>query len=366
MSVPYHRLFRVHSRWRWWRPLVALAVFLGFYLVSQVLIAIGFFVPILARSGVAGLQRFAHEIQHDALSSTDPLVLGLTLASLVLLLPAIMAAVRIAGLGPWGQLSSVRFRVRWGWMARCLLPLLVLAVLTVGIQGWSMFHTPGAGFLTFGTRQLGHQTVSSTTLIVTVVMVVVLVPFQAAAEEYIFRGFLMQTIGSWVRNPIPAVLVSTICFALLHLPNGYDVWGIVDVGSFGAIAAILAWRTGGLESGILAHALNNVVIFLLQAPGWSRLDITSSDGSAGGAIVTIVTMGIYALLVDLLARRSRLDRRRPGAEGPRFRGRTPIWSSTVEPGWEAVPTTVDVLPTSDASVIAHTGTDREDRVGGRP
>ncbi|MFZ7086785.1 lysostaphin resistance A-like protein [Curtobacterium sp. RRHDQ10] len=376
MSVPYHRLFRVHPRWRWWRPLVAIAIFLGLYLVSQVLVSVGFFAPIVATSGIEGLRKFSTTLQKDALTSTDPVVIGLTLASLVLLLPAIMWAVKLARLGPFGQLSSIRLRIRWRWLAACLLPLLVLAVVTVGIQSFGYFAFDGG--LHWNHAAIGQSTVTMQTLVVMLVMVIVLVPFQAAAEEYIFRGFVMQAIGSWTRTPWVGIGVSTIVFALLHLPNGYDIWGILDVGSFGLIAALIVWRTGGLEAGILAHALNNTVIFVLQAPGWSRVDRSSSDSTWQGVLVTVGTLALYWLMIEGMARWTKLERRRPGTEAPRFVGPVPPWAGsatgeTPADGWDGAPEAAgaprhDAGPLQDAGPArtVHSGARADDAVGGRP
>jgi membrane protease YdiL (CAAX protease family) len=247
------------------------------------------------------------------------------------LLPAIMLSARLARLGPYGLLSSVRTRIRWGWMAWCLLPVLVLAAITFTLQSWGYFAFDGG--LHFDTAQLGQSTVTLQTLTITIVMVVVLVPFQGAAEEYVFRGFLLQTIGSWIpwrRTGLAvAVVVSTVVFALLHVPNGYNVWGILDVGSFGLVAAIIVVRTGGLEATILQHALNNVMIFVLQAPGWSKVDISGEDaqGNWQGFVVTLATSLLYWGMIELLARWRHLDRRFAGAEAPRFRGAVPAWAS---------------------------------------
>ncbi|WIB13968.1 CPBP family intramembrane glutamic endopeptidase [Curtobacterium sp. MCPF17_052] len=118
-----------------------------------------------------------------------------------------------------------------------------------------MFAVQGLGYLAFdgglhwNTAELGQSTVTLQTLTLTILLVVLLVPFQAAAEEYVFRGFLMQTIGSWIPvravGAVVAVVVSTVLFAVLHVPNGYNVWGILDVGSFGLVAAVIVLRTGG-------------------------------------------------------------------------------------------------------------------------
>ncbi|ROS75240.1 membrane protease YdiL (CAAX protease family) [Curtobacterium sp. PhB130] len=328
MSVPYHRLFRVDGRWRWWRPLVALAFLAGWYLVSQVLITVAYFVPIGATQGPDGLLDLERSLQDSALDPTDPIILSLSLVSLVVLLPGILLAVKIARIGPANTLSSVRFRVRWRWAAWCVLPTLVIAAVMFVFQAAGTFTF--AGGFAWNTAEIGQSTVSLGTLTTTIVLVVLLVPFQGAAEEYIFRGFLMQTIGAWIPwrivGTVVAVAVSTVVFALLHIPNGYNVWGILDVGSFGLVAAIIVLRTGGLEATVLQHAFNNIMIFVLQAPGWSKVDLDSSNGSIGGWLLTLATSLAYWGMVELLAWWRKLDRAFPGAEAPRFRGPVPAWA----------------------------------------
>lgn len=324
-----------------------MAVFLGFYLASQIVIAIAYFVPIGAQRGPAGLTDLTEKLSSGALDPTDPLILSLTLVSLVVLLPAIMLSTKIAGLGPYGLLSSVRTRVRWGWLGWCLLPLLVLAVVMFLFQGAGYIATDGG--LHWNTAELGQSTVTLRTLTLTILLVVLLVPFQAAAEEYVFRGFLMQTIGSWIPlravGAVVAVAVSTVLFAVLHVPNGYNIWGILDVGSFGLVAAVIVLRTGGLEATVLQHALNNIMIFVLQAPGWSQVDLTGegSQGSWQGFVVTLGTSLLYWALVELTAWWRKLDRRFPGQEAPRFRGQPPLWAGGRQwlrpggAGWSGAP-----------------------------
>jgi membrane protease YdiL (CAAX protease family) len=379
VSVPYHRLPRVDANWRWWRPLVAVAVFLGFFLASQVLLAVAYFVPIGIQRGPEGVADLSAKLQEGALDPTDPLVLSLSLVSLVVLLPVIMLSARIARLGPYGLLSSVRMRVRWRWLAWCLLPLLVLGTVMFLLQSWGMFAFDGG--LHWNTAAIGQSTVSLQTLTVTILLVVLLVPFQAAAEEYVFRGFLLQTIGSWIParavGAVVAVVVSTVLFALLHLPNGYNVWGILDVGSFGLVAAVIVLRTGGLEATVLQHALNNITIFVLQAPGWSQVDLTGegSQGSPGGVLVTLASSLGYWGLVELVAHWRKLDRRFAGDEAPRFRGPAPLWAGGRQwlrpggAGWVTAPARDERVVASGAPVLV--GAEREavekaEGVGRRP
>lgn len=330
---------------------MALAFLAGWYLASQVLITVAYFVPIAAVQGESGLTGLLDDLQSGALDPTDPLTLSLSLVSLVILLPGILLAVKIARLGPAGILSSTRFRVRWGWAAWCLIPTLVIAVVMFLFQTAGMFTFDGGFGWDHGA--IGQSTVSVGTLTVTIVLVLLLVPFQGAAEEYIFRGFLMQTIGSWIPirvvGTVLAVAVSTVVFALLHIPNGYNVWGILDVGSFGLIAAIIVLRTGGLEATVLQHAFNNIMIFVVQAPGWSKIDLTSQDanGTWQGWLLTLVTSLGYWGMVELLATWRRLDRRFAGRPAPRFRGVAPAWAGGTRwlrpggTGWAAAPARAD-------------------------
>ncbi len=44
-----------------------------------------------------------------------------------------------------------------------------------------------------------------------VVVALVFTVFQAAAEEYVFRGWLVQAVGSFVRNPVPVCCSALFC-----------------------------------------------------------------------------------------------------------------------------------------------------------
>lgn len=372
MSVPYHRLPRVDARWRWWRPLVALAFLAGWYLASQVLITVAYFIPVAAVGGESGLYDLLEDLQRGALDPTDPLILSLTLVSLVILLPGVLLAVKVARLGPGAILTSTRFRVRWAWTAWCVLPTLVIAAVMFVVQTglfWDGGMITTDGSFAWNHAAIGQSTVSLGTLTLTIVLVVLLVPFQGAAEEFIFRGFLMQTIASWIprrTGTVIAVAVSTVVFAVLHIPNGYNVWGILDVGSFGLIAAIIVLRTGGLEATVLQHAFNNIMIFVLQAPGWSGIDLASSDanGTLGGWLVTLGTSLAFWGMVELLAWWRKLDRTFAGHQAPRFRGTPPVWAGgkrwfgPAGTGWAVAPTRAGAVDT--AAVDSAVG------VAGRP
>lgn len=90
-------------------------------------------------------------------------------------------------------------------------------------------------------------------------VVIVTSPLQAAGEEFLFRGYLTQAVGTLVSSSKVAVLFSAAIFALLHGTQNLPLF--VDRFGFGLLAGAMVLLTGGLEASIAAHAVNNVFSF---------------------------------------------------------------------------------------------------------
>lgn len=292
-QYPYHRLLRILPTYRWWRPLVAAALAAALYLVAsfvwqEAVLAVVEVVD--GASARADLYRAWTDDQQDA---SNPLVLLFTLGALATMLPAVLVAVRVLRLGSFGRLASVAGRIRWRWLAWCLIPAALYMAITIGLglvvpaswQGQDPSTTTDAA----ATPALA--------LFFSIVVIILFVPFQAAAEEFAFRGLGLTLFGSWVRSPVLAILLSTAAFMAAHSYNG---WGRIDVGALGLAFAYLTWRTGGLEAGIAGHVLNNVVVFILAAP---VVATTQSDGTPIGAAISVVAAAAYVAMVLWLARR---------------------------------------------------------------
>ncbi|WP_345376276.1 CPBP family intramembrane glutamic endopeptidase [Frondihabitans cladoniiphilus] len=300
MTSAYHRLFRIRPTYRWWKPLLALLLGVSFYyaltlVYQEILLAI-----VRGVGGASASTHLLRSVQQDQQNASEPLVLLFTLGSLSTMLPAMLIAVRLAGLGGWGQLASVLGRIRWRWMLRCLVPGIAYMIITVGLG----YVVPASWQ---GPVDTGPQTATPVpALVVSCILIVLLVPFQASAEEFAFRGLGMQLFGSYLRWPVFAIVLPNVFFALAH---SYNVWGKLDVAVLGVSFAYLTWRTGGLEAGIVAHVINNVVVFLLAAP---VVATTQSDGSPVGLGITVVASAVYVVIVTWQARRHEPARVAPG------------------------------------------------------
>ena len=108
-------------------------------------------------------------------------------------------------------------------------------------------------------------------------------PFQAAGEEYVFRGYLLQAIGSLVDRAWwkwVAIVVTALLFAWRTACRTSPLF--FDRFMFGVIAGWLAIRTGGLEAGIALHVLNNYLAFGFALAFGDISESLTSPRSAGG------------------------------------------------------------------------------------
>ena len=268
--------------------LIAAAIYIVFALTLSLFLVI----PYL--TDPTGLGADVDLLLNGVIDNTSPLIYAFSLLSVALMLPAIILARLIMGPRPLGLLSSVAGRLRWRWMLRTLLPA---TVVFLGSLLVAVFLLP----LPFG-EALPEIVVGPNTTIL-IILTLVLVPLQATAEEYVFRGYLMQTVGAWLKHPAWAILLPIPLFVAGHL---YDVWGLLDVAVFAIFAGWITWRTGGLEAAITAHVLNNATIFAFGALG--LLDVNASEGSPVGVVMTAVTLSVYTLWVVRMADRGGVDR----------------------------------------------------------
>ncbi len=111
--------------------------------------------------------------------------------------------------------------------------------------------------------------------VVYLVLILITSPLQAAAEEFFFRGYLQQAIGSLAGRAWVGILCSALVFALFH--GNQNIALFAHRLGFGLIAGTLVWATGGLEAAIAVHVANNVFAFgyALFTGGVAALKATS-------------------------------------------------------------------------------------------
>lgn len=309
MRLPYH-LIHLGGRRGWWRPVVGVLLLLfTVFLVSGVVWLMPFAVWYALTLGSA--QEVADAITALA-DLNDPTPASLAYLNLILAtaIPAAWLASAVHGLKPrW--LASVRPRIRWRYFAVCLglsvvaLAITMLVSLVLPEQAGSEV-SGGLNEFTTQTREF-------------LLVVLLLTPFQAAGEEYLFRGYLLQAAGGlgWrlgeKTSAAVGIAVSSLLFALAH--GAQDPPIFFDRFAFGVVAGTLVVLTGGLEAGIAMHVLNNFLAFGL-ALAFSDMGsaLNPTGGSWWNIPVTLTQSLAYLGLATWAFKKMGLSRTTDGAE----------------------------------------------------
>jgi membrane protease YdiL (CAAX protease family) len=278
----YERLLRNTDVPRAFVVLGALTILVGWMIASLIIL---------------GIQQ---SIRKDPEGTISWLGLLATNLSLVVLIPLSMLVAQKLNRQAPGLLSSVVGRLRWrplAWFAAAAvaLELVMLLVIQVGDIQLAGAERHGGGAAPDAVAVIAVTLLTST--------------FQAAGEEYFFRGYLLQAVGALVRSSIISILVTTLLFTMAH---GIWPWQspalFLDRFAFGLVAAILVIRTGGLEASIAAHAANNVVTFVFAAMTDSvGASLGVKDAPWGLVTVDVVKFVAFGAIALVIARRLKLD-----------------------------------------------------------
>jgi len=120
----------------------------------------------------------------------------------------------------------------------------------------------------------------SATLIPLIIISVILIPFQAAFEEVLFRGYLMQGFTVIVRNRLFPLVMTSVLFGLMHSLNPeVDKFGFLTMIPqyilFGLIFGVITILDDGIESAIGIHTANNAFLCIMVTNESSALQTSA-------------------------------------------------------------------------------------------
>jgi membrane protease YdiL (CAAX protease family) len=101
---------------------------------------------------------------------------------------------------------------------------------------------------------------------------IVFIPLQTSLEELLFRGYFMQGLGTLAKNKWVPLVITSVCFGLLHGANP-------EVQKLGSILMVFYIGTGffygittlmdeGTELALGLHAANNMIAAFLVTTDW--------------------------------------------------------------------------------------------------
>jgi membrane protease YdiL (CAAX protease family) len=138
-----------------------------------------------------------------------------------------------------------------------------------------------------------------------VALTVSLLVIAAAAEELVFRGWLIKIVGAWFPDPRVVLVLSGLLFSAIHFDPNLDAF-LVRL----AMGVGLAWMTlrlGGVEFAVGAHAANNILILLFIQPMSLKPDPPHGFPPETLVVAPLMLAG-YVALAEIVARWAPLRR----------------------------------------------------------
>jgi membrane protease YdiL (CAAX protease family) len=313
---PFHRLGRTSAH-RWWRPLLGTLALLVGIVVVIIPIVLGAMAIGYAITG-SGLDDSTGRFFTDARAE-----LAIQLLPLAAMTPVVLATVWLVGRRRPGSVLSVVGKLRWRWLAVCTALAFAGVLVTMGLAGLAGMATGGDG------GDSSASFVGWGEFLPAVAIIVVLVPLQSAAEELVFRGWLLQAVGSWsmqrpdgsfraewarkigrvLARPLLAMIVTSLLFVSVH---GYSGWAMVEIFCFAMTAAYVTVKTGGLEASIAFHTFNNLLAFIASS-AYGALDESLDQGGAPASslLTSLPPMLVFIVIVLLVSRDAGIAKRSP-------------------------------------------------------
>lgn len=272
-AVEYHRVYAGEKRRILRGVLAIILLFVGLVGFAQLFLVAARIIDaeILGRTGFTPLQQAAGAL------------------ALAVLIPYCMLLQRLLYGLPFRSLHSVAGRFRYGVFGRALLafgPVLLVVV----ASGFLMAPSESVPWTAFD-------------LVAFFVIGMLVTPLAAAGEEYGFRGFMFRVVGGWARGArfgaVIGIVVPTVLFSLFHGSLDPFVLGSYLV-LFGSLA-IVTWRTGGLETAVVLHAVYNVTALVLGTT--LHVDLggaLNGRGEISGSFANLVPSAALVLITAMV------------------------------------------------------------------
>ncbi|HZJ36923.1 MAG TPA: CPBP family intramembrane glutamic endopeptidase [Gillisia sp.] len=272
------------------------------YLVGVVIIIIGLTagqVPL----GIAVLLEGGYEMvnmtQAQMLQLLDSnLSLFLILLSFAAGLGAIFFVVKVLHNQPIRALTTSRKKIDWG---RFFFAFGLVAVFAIATTLIDYYTNPQDYVVNFQPKPF----------FIMLVIAVIMIPLQTGFEEYLFRGYLMQGIGTLFKNRWSPLIITSLVFGSLHFFNP-EVTKLGNIIMFyyigtGFLLGIMTLMDDGMELALGFHAGNNLITAVLVTADWTAFQTNSilkdiSEPSAGWDIL-IPVMVVYPIFLFIMAKK---------------------------------------------------------------
>ncbi len=272
-----------------WKYLVGLLVIIVAFIAGQLPLVAAIFMEI--------------GMEFQTLDETQMLqVLDSNLSFFLILLPfaigliALFFIVRTLHDQPIRALTTARPKVDWG---RIFFGFGLVAVYSIALITIDYYLYPEDYLWNFDPIPFA----------ILVIIAIIMVPLQTSVEEYLFRGYLMQGLGTLVKNRWLPLIATSVIFGGLHFfnPEVTKLGNIIMIYYIGTgfFLGIMTLMDDGLELALGFHAGNNLLTAILVTADWTAFQTNSllkdiSEPEAGWDVLLPVLV-IYPIFLLIMA-----------------------------------------------------------------
>lgn len=131
-----------------------------------------------------------------------------------------------------------------------------------------------------------------------VIAVFIMAFFPAMFEELFFRGAMQNLFEKWWKNPLMAILITSLIFSFIH----FSVYLFLSRAVLGVVLGMLYYKTKNIWINIIAHFLNNAIavaqLFYLSQQK-QKIEIDKLDPQLPWWVGIIAVVVLYFLFVLL-------------------------------------------------------------------
>tara|TARA_B110000967_G_C18862975_1_gene551078 strand:- start:933 stop:1886 length:954 start_codon:yes stop_codon:yes gene_type:complete len=278
----------------WWLYVAGVAIIFIAVLLGQ----IPYTVILIAKAVESGLDLQNLDMNQTMTLLESNLNLFLMLLSFVAGLLGIFFVVKVLHNQPIKTLTTSRPKIDWRrfWFA-----FLFWGIISSGMVLIDHYLSPENYVFNF----------ELVPFLILAAIAIVLVPLQTSFEEYFFRGYLMQGLGTLCKNKWVPLIVTSTLFGLLHIANpeieklGYIL--LVHYIGTGFFLGIITLMDDGLELALGFHAANNLFTALLVTADWTAFQTNSilrdvSDPDIGNFEIFASVLIVYPVLILIFAK----------------------------------------------------------------
>ena len=258
---------KTFDKYKWYKPIVVLILGLIIMLILQGILVFVFY-ELYGMNFITSIMTGGYEVLNTELGQI------FSDLGIIIIIPSLYIASKIVKDRPFSSYASSRGGWNYKLYFKALIIPLILGIIVNAID-----------VAVKGPQGIYHFSV------LFLFITIVLVPLQCIAEEYVFRGLIMQTWGSWLNMPVAAIILQAIIFAILH---GYNSIGIIEVGISGLIFGFFTWKTNGIEVSSALHTANNFTISLFVMLGLSSS--TSSPVFSDFVVAIAFEIVLFAIM----------------------------------------------------------------------